>query len=707
MSIVAEKKGKQYVSDNAQLMAEWNWERNEGLEPTTISHGSNKKVWWKCSKGHEWEAVVASRFSGYGCPFCAGQRVITGQNDLASQFPDVALEWDLEKNGGITPSEIAFGTRKKVWWKCRVCDNSWQAAVANRVNGTGCPKCNLRKKTSFPEQTILFYYRKNYPDIINGYKEIFSRTMELDIYIPSKKIAIEYDGMVWHKAGTHYDRELRKYQICQKHGIRLIRVREDKDQVDTSTSDIVAYISPLPTTEDFVQLFQQLSSVLSIPQDVDIDKDRLAIASEYLSVLKQNSFAVSQPLLVDEWDYDLNENLLPSMINEHSNLRVWWKCKNGHSWMAAVHSRSQGNGCPFCAGQRAVSGENDLATVCPDLLAEWDYSKNQNVNPASILPGSNKSAWWKCSRGHSWKTVIYNRAIMNTACPYCAGQRVISGETDFATKYPKLLEEWNYDKNTTVDPHAIAPTVKTKVWWKCSEGHEWQATLGDRTNGTGCPICSNKKVLIGYNDLESKCPDVAQEWDYGKNYPLHPSQCTYTSGKKVWWRCRNGHSWEADIYRRTTGVGCPYCSGRLVNSGETDLQTNYPQIAEEWDYEMNGDLLPSHIHHGSNKKVWWKCKVGHSWEAPVYKRTKSNSSCPICSNKILRTGVNDLEFVFPHIAGEWDCEKNSPLKPTDVTYGSSKTVWWKCSCGHEWRAQIHYRTHKQLECPICAKVKTK
>jgi hypothetical protein len=296
--------------------------------------------------------------------------------------------------------------------------------------------------------------------------------MELDIYIPSEKIAIEYDGMVWHKAGTHYDRELRKYQICQKHGIRLIRVREDKDQVDTSTSDIVAYISPLPTTEDFVQLFQQLSSVLSIPQDVDIDKDRLAIASEYLSVLKQNSFAVSQPLLADEWDYDLHENLLPSMINEHSNLRVWWKCKNGHSWKAAVHSRSQGNGCPFCAGQRAVSGENDLATVCPNLLAEWDYSKNPNVNPANILPGSNKSVWWKCSRGHSWKTVIYNRAIMNTACPYCAGQRVISGETDFATKYPKLLEEWNYDKNTTVDPHAIAPTVKTKVWWQCSEGHE-------------------------------------------------------------------------------------------------------------------------------------------------------------------------------------------------------------------------------------------
>ena len=706
---MADTKEKKYVSDNAQLMAEWDWEKNNelGLYPDKLTCGSGKKVWWKCSKGHEWQAVLASRSSGYGCPFCAGQRVIPGKNDLSSRYPELALEWDYDKNGSSNPSSVSFGTRKKVWWKCSICGHSWEAAVANRTNGTSCPKCNLRKKTSFPEQAIFFYYRQIYPDIINGYKDIFTRTMELDIYIPSFKIAIEYDGMAWHQANKHYDRELKKYKICHENGITLIRIREDSTQVDTSTSDILLYISPLPTNDDFLRIFRQLSPMLSQPQDVDIERDRLSIVKGYLSILKDNSLLEKQPILAEEWDYDKNTNLLPSMVSEHSNLYVWWKCKKGHSWKASINSRSQGYGCPFCAGQRAIEGENDLATIFPSLLLEWDYVKNRGINPSSVMPGSNKQVWWRCAKGHSWKASINNRTSAKSSCPYCAGQRVIPGETDFATKFPELLHEWNYEKNTDIDPQNISPAKKIKVWWKCSKGHEWQATIGDRTRETGCPICSNRIVLVGYNDLESQRPDVAKEWDYEKNFPLKPNQCTYTSGKEVWWKCSNGHSWQADIYRRSTGVGCPYCSGRNVSSGETDLKTLYPLIAAEWDYTKNEGLLPSQIHYGSNKKVWWKCEKGHSWIAPVYKRTKNNSSCPICSNKILAKGINDLATKFPQIAKEWDYEKNAPLQPTEVTYGSSKIVWWKCSCGHSWKAQIYYRTNKQSQCPECAKTKHK
>ena len=136
----------------------------------------------------------------------------------------------------------------------------------------------------------------------------------------------------------------------------------------------------------------------------------------------------------------------------------------------------------------------------------------------------------------------------------------------------------------------------------------------------------------------------------------------------------------------------------------------YPKVpaqSAKWHKSRNGALSPNDVTPGSHRKVWWQCDKGHSWEAPVYKRTKNNSSCPICSNKILRTGVNDLEFVFPQIAREWDYDKNAPMKPTEVTCGSSKTVWWKCSYGHEWQAQIHYRTHKQQQCPVCSKATKK
>ena len=83
---------KRYVIDNAQLMSEWNYEKNQvqGIEPQNITVGSVKKIWWICEKGHEWQATPNNRSRGQGCPVCAGRKVLVGHNDLASQMPSVA-----------------------------------------------------------------------------------------------------------------------------------------------------------------------------------------------------------------------------------------------------------------------------------------------------------------------------------------------------------------------------------------------------------------------------------------------------------------------------------------------------------------------------------------------------------------------------------------------------------------------------------------
>lgn len=87
---MAEKQEKRYVSDNAQLMAEWNWERNAGVAPSKVTLGSNKIAWWKCGKGHEWQAKVSSRSSGRGCPYCSGRYAVKGENDLQTVNPSLA-----------------------------------------------------------------------------------------------------------------------------------------------------------------------------------------------------------------------------------------------------------------------------------------------------------------------------------------------------------------------------------------------------------------------------------------------------------------------------------------------------------------------------------------------------------------------------------------------------------------------------------------
>ena len=74
---------KQYISENAQLMAEWNWERNTNFDPSQLTIGSGKKVWWVCSRGHEWQATVDHRTNGRGCPICL--------TDRRSSYPEQAI----------------------------------------------------------------------------------------------------------------------------------------------------------------------------------------------------------------------------------------------------------------------------------------------------------------------------------------------------------------------------------------------------------------------------------------------------------------------------------------------------------------------------------------------------------------------------------------------------------------------------------------
>jgi len=160
VSIVAEKKEKQYVSDNAQLMAEWDWEKNKDLSPQQLTLGSNKRAFWKCSKGHEWQAIIANRGKGNGCPYCAGQRAIKGENDLQTVNPSLAKEWNYDKNFGLTPRDIMPNSGKKVWWLCNK-GHEWQATIESRNYGRGCPMCNSERHTSFPEYALLFYLKNS------------------------------------------------------------------------------------------------------------------------------------------------------------------------------------------------------------------------------------------------------------------------------------------------------------------------------------------------------------------------------------------------------------------------------------------------------------------------------------------------------------------------------------------------------------------
>ncbi len=246
------------------------------------------------------------------------------------------------------------------------------------------------------------------------------------------------------------------------------------------------------------------------------------------------------------------------------------------------------------------------------------------------------------------------------------------------------------------DPKEVTKGMKRTLEWICDEGHTWITTVVHRTaknHPSGCPTCSNRKILSGFNDLATKFPELIPSvdgWD--------PTKVGAKSSKILDWKCEKNHRWKASIVQRTIGgyrgrgTGCPFCSGVKTLAGFNDLQTTHPDLAAEadgWD--------PSKLSAGSSKSVAWTCRNNHKWNALIVSRTRKRAAdCPYCTNRKLLKGFNDLHTTHPEIAAEadgWD--------PSTVTRGMDKPRKWKCSEGHRWTTDVIVRT-RGSGCPSCS-----
>ena len=546
---------KKYLIDNAELMAEWNWEKNNelGFDPKTLTLGNNKKAWWKCSKGHEWQAVVKNRTYGRDCPYCSGKKVLKGYNDLQTVNPTLAAEWNYEKNGDLKPDNFTVNSGRKVWWKCSKA-HEWEATIANRNRRSGCPYCSGRNavigenslQIVNPTLAKEWNYEKNggltpvgvMPHsgkkvwwkcnkghewqatinsrnrgigcpICNSERQTSFPEYALAYYLKKNGLEVahsyreqgyELDIYIPSKnIAIEYDgyfwhknktkKDLEKNKMCKKDGIILYRLREGIPSLNDSSIDYVVQRKQ----KDLPKILKEvLSKIIGKSVDVNLERDAIAIENFREYTEKGNSLLFSNPTLAKEWNYEKNGNLKPEIFLANSNKKVWWKCSKGHEWQATINSRNKGNGCPYCSGRYAVKGENDLQTVNPTLAKEWNYEKNNELTPMDVMPNSNKKVWWKCGEGHEWQATIVDRNS-GKGCPYCSGRYAVKGKNDLQTVNPALAKEWNYEKNNELTPMDVLPNSSKKVWWKCGNGHEWQAIIANRNKGSGCPICAKEK----------------------------------------------------------------------------------------------------------------------------------------------------------------------------------------------------------------------
>ena len=347
-----------------------------------------------------------------------------------------------------------------------------------------------------------------------------------------------------------------------------------------------------------------------------------------------NNLSTQYPEIVKEWHPTLNKEFKATKVTYGSEKKAWWLCPKGHSYKATINNRTlRQSGCQQCSNQ---SSEPEIR-----ILTEFKYLfdnvvsryKENGIEIDVYLPDLNLGIEYDGKHWHKEKEEqdleknkrlatqnIHLIRVRETPLKVLSDEDVIVAKdsplkkTDLNKIVKKVSAFVNADINQRIDSYIVQTSfVNTELF---------------NTYRSYFPSPFPEHSLLKTH------PELSNEWDNEKNYPLRPENFSYGAGNKIWWLCQSGHSFQATINHRTgkKPTGCPQCSGRVA-SNENNLLKLFPLVAKEWHPEKNGELTPEKVTSKSGKKVWWICPKDHSYEASVHSRAGSNSGCPYCAGQ--------------------------------------------------------------------------
>jgi hypothetical protein len=192
----------------------------------------------------------------------------------------------------------------------------------------------------------------------------------------------------------------------------------------------------------------------------------------------------------------------------------------------------------------------DTVADTPKLRELWDAEKNSAA--ANEVPARNfRSAWWKCSRGHSFQRAP-RLMLRDATCPTCG-----VASTSFATEHPRLAKLWHPTKNGDLRPDAVDSRHAADAWWRCERGHAFRRPPLQMPHDSSCPTCA-----LAEESLTARFPAIAAEWHPERNGDITPDQVDADHQMNAWWRCERGHEFQATVRSRCRGNRrCPVCFG--------------------------------------------------------------------------------------------------------------------------------------------------
>lgn len=366
--------------------------------------------------------------------------------------------------------------------------------------------------TSFPEQVVFFYLSKIFNTIRN--REKFKKK-EIDIYIPFLKLGIEYDGSYFHKDKKALKRDREKNIFLKDYGVKLIRIREkscprignvykkviinDSPNFDELNKCIVEVLEILEQEKKLTE--QQLKKLQQLKTMIDVKRDYDAILSSYNRRELKKSLRKKRADIAIFWDYKKNKKLTPDKVRVRSNIKVYWRCSGGHEWQDSINKmtskKRKAEKCPICANT-LFHKENSLVFKRDDIAEFWDFEKNKEF-PWNVKYNSSKYAYFRCKKGHEWKTTVVSMAkkdINKEKCPFCNGRRACP-ENALSTLRPDIAAEWHPTKNENLLPSDVTLKSSKRVWWKCKEcNHEYESIIFNKVKEKKTSACSKCRKQI-------------------------------------------------------------------------------------------------------------------------------------------------------------------------------------------------------------------
>lgn len=559
------------ATTNPELINEWDYDKNSinNVTPFNVTKGAEKKIWWICAKCNQsYECFAYAKKANVGCPYCSSKIIKKGLNDIFTKNPKLKKYWDYEKNS-INPYTIGICSHQKVFLICEKCGKSYLRALSKVKEDILCTKCSIENgaikrigKSNFGSKKDVSKY---YPEILEYWDYSKNKNINPD------ELYISGSNKVWWLCESGHSF---KSTISAMINGKQCPLCISESRMSFPEKAIVYYLqkNDVKVKENFI--FNDHSG-----KELDVYAPDYKIAIEYdgKNWHRNKKRDLDKNKLCEENNITLlriREDGLPklddySMDYYYTPDSKYINLSNIIKKILMIHFNILDNNIDINRDRINIyellyrsKKENSLINKYPEIAKEWNYEKNGKIKPENVYSKSGRKFWWICKKGHEWEATISHRVVDKTACPYCSNQKKLEGYNDLSTTNPGILKEWNYKKNNDLGifPETMSIGTHKKVWWICEKGHDYECSIVNKSKGRGCPYCSGRKVLKGFNDLETTNPEVLLLWDYKRNTSISINDFSKGSDHKVWWICpKCNNNWQQRISHITNGIGCPKC----------------------------------------------------------------------------------------------------------------------------------------------------